>query len=73
MLNPKNIFATRKGKAAECFDFCRGLKLKNKNGNTSFYESFLTMIFFAKNNAVIQFAFQCENSFEKMYFIVGVI
>ncbi|XP_046861058.1 cytosolic phospholipase A2-like isoform X1 [Xenia sp. Carnegie-2017] len=32
MLNPKNIFATRKGKAAECFDFCRGLKLKNKNG-----------------------------------------
>ncbi|XP_046861650.1 cytosolic phospholipase A2-like [Xenia sp. Carnegie-2017] len=32
MLNPKNIFATRKGKAAESFDFCRGLKLKNKNG-----------------------------------------
>ena len=26
MLNPINIFSSRRGKAAECFNFCRGLK-----------------------------------------------
>ena len=31
MLNPFNIFSSRKGKAAECFNFCRGLKFKCKN------------------------------------------
>jgi hypothetical protein len=32
MLNPINIFSSRKGKAAECFNFCRGLKFKSKKG-----------------------------------------
>ncbi|CAB4028757.1 cytosolic phospholipase A2 [Paramuricea clavata] len=30
MLNPMNIFSSRKGKAAECFNFCRGLNFKSK-------------------------------------------
>ena len=40
MLNPFNIFSSRRGKAAECFNFCRGLKFKSQQGTNSFIHFF---------------------------------
>ena len=33
MLKPSNVFSTRRGKAAETFNFFRGLEFKRENGN----------------------------------------
>ncbi|XP_028398268.1 cytosolic phospholipase A2-like [Dendronephthya gigantea] len=39
MLNPFNIFSSRRGKAAECFNFCRGLKFKSQKNPDFDYDN----------------------------------